>query len=157
MSELWTTTFTFTYTLTLSIKNLECWKIVCFSLMWSLKGTSQYNSIPKMAAGFLPDCYFSRSVGRQPIFLTLNKVVNSPSGHLTIAAGRLFGRRTILSSNDQIFGRCPAGTPAIIRTPGSHRWESCRSPQDGNESRGPSAVHLRVTGRSPAGALLVCV
>ena len=80
-----------------------------------------------MAAGFWPDCYFSRSVGRRPIFLTLNKVVNLPSGHLTIIAGRLFGHRPISSSNDQIFGWCPAGVPAaIVGTPGDHRWESCR-------------------------------
>ena len=31
-----------------------------------------------MSAGFLPDCYFLRSVARRPIFLTLNKVVKSP-------------------------------------------------------------------------------
>ena len=68
---------------------------------------SQYNINRAMAARFWPDCYFSRSVGRRPIFLTLNKVVNLPSGHLTIVAGRLFGHRPISSSNDQIFGRCP--------------------------------------------------
>ena len=88
---------------------------------------SQYNINRAMAAWFWPDCYFSRSVGRRPIFLTLNKVVNLPSGHLTIVAGRLFGHRPISSSNDQIFGRCPAGVPAaIVGTPGGHRWESCR-------------------------------
>ena len=69
-------------------------------------------------AGFWPDCYFSRSVGRCPIFLTLNKVVNLPSGHLTIVAGRLFGHRPISSSNDQIVGRCPAGAR---RSPAGHR------------------------------------
>ena len=85
--------------------------------------------------GFFADAYFSRSAAHQPIFLTLNHVVKSTSGRLTAAAGRLFGHRPILSCNDQIFGRCPGGVPAaIVQTPGGHRWESCRSPQDANES-----------------------
>ena len=45
--------------------------------------------------------------GGRPIFLTLNKVINLSSGHLTIVAWRLFGHGPISSSNDQIFGRCP--------------------------------------------------
>ena len=77
--------------------------------------TSQLNINPAAATGFLPDCYFSRSIGRRPIFLTLNKVINSPSGHLTITAGRLFSRQPILSSNDQLFDRYPAGTPCRSR------------------------------------------
>ena len=100
-----------------------------------LMPTSQLNSIPAAAVGFLPDADFSRSVACRTIFLTLNNVVKSPSGRLTIAAGRMFGRRSILSGNDQIFGRCPAGVPAtIVRSPGSDRRESCRSPLDDNES-----------------------
>ena len=119
-----------------------------------VKPTSQLNLMPAAAAGFWPDCYFSRSVGRRPIFLTLNKVVNSPSGHLTIAAGRLFGRRPILSSNYQIFGRCPGGDrpdswrspPGVLSIAAGRQW----IPQS-------PAVHLQVTGRSPAGVLPVCV
>ena len=102
-----------------------------------VKPATQLHINPAAAAGFLPDCYFSRSLGCRPIFLTLNKVINSPSGHLTIAVGRLFGRQPILSSNDQIFSRCPAGRwssglPAVTAgSPVNHR-----SPQDSNESRG---------------------
>ena len=100
-------------------------------LLSLLKPRSQLNINRAVAARFfaefLPDAYFLRSVGRRPIFLTLNKVVNSPSGHLTITAGRLFSHWPISSSNDQIFGRCPAGVQAaIVHTPGGHRWESCR-------------------------------
>ena len=62
---------------------------------------------PRIFRRFLPDAYFSRSAAHRPIFLTLNHVVKSASGRLTAAAGRLFGHRPILSSNDQIFGRCP--------------------------------------------------
>ena len=102
-----------------------------------LKPTSQLNVNRTVTGGFLPDACFSRSAAHRPIFLTLNHVVKSTSGHLTAAAERLFGRRPILSSNDQIFARCPGGVPAaIVRTPGSHHWESCRSPQDANESHG---------------------
>ena len=90
-----------------------------------------------VTARFFADAYFLTSAAHRPIFLTLNHVVKSASGRLTAAAGRLFGRWPILSSNDQIFGRCPGGVPAaIVQTPGGHRWESCRSPQDANESHG---------------------
>ena len=96
-----------------------------------------------VTGGFLPDAYFSRSADHRPIFLTLNHVVKSASGHLTAAARRPFGHRPISSSNDQIFGRCPGGD----------RPDSRRSPQDANESHG----RLPVTGRSPAGVLPICV
>ena len=119
---------------------------------------SQYNINRPVAARFLPDANFARSVGCWLIFLTLNKVINSPSGHLTIAAGRLYGSRPILSSNEQIFSQCPSGVPtAIVRTPGSHHWESCRSPKEGNESHGRLPFTYGVTGRSPAGVLPICV
>ena len=87
-----------------------------------LKATSQLNSNPAVPARFLPDAYFARSVARRPMFLTLDNVVKSPSGRLMAAAGRLFGHRPILSGNDKIFGRCPAGVPAtIVRRPGGDR------------------------------------
>ena len=114
----------------------------CVTLLYNGDVTSFINRA--VTCRFLPDAYFSRSAAHQPIFLTLNHVVKSASGRLTAAAGRLFCHRPILSSNDQIFGRCPGGVPAaIIRTPGGHRWESCRSPQDANESHG----HLPFTYR----------
>ena len=76
---------------------------------------SQYNVNHAVTARFLPDAYFSRSAAHRPIFLTLNHVVKSASGHLTAAAGRLFGHRSISSGNDQIFGRCPADAPPMSR------------------------------------------
>ena len=73
---------------------------------------------PRIFRRFLPDAYFSRSVDHRPIFLTLNHVVKSASGHLTATAGRPFGHRLILSSDDQIFGRCPGGDrPDSRRSP----------------------------------------
>ena len=78
---------------------------------------------------FWPDAYFVTSVGRRPIFLTLNEVVNSPSGHLTITAGRLFGHRPISPSKKihPNFRPMSRQRPAaIVRTPGDRRGESCR-------------------------------
>ena len=73
---------------------------------------------PRIFRRFLLDAYFSRSVDHWPIFLTLNHVVKSASRRLTAAAGRPFGHRPILSSNDQIFGRCPGGDrPDSRRSP----------------------------------------
>ena len=110
-------------------------------ISYVLMPTSQYNSIPLAIGRFLADCEISRSVAHRPILLTLNNVVNSPSGHLTIAAGKLFGRRPILSSNDQIFGRFPAGVPSGIgRTPGD---------------RPRATMNPAITGRSPFGGCLV--
>ena len=113
---------------------------------------SQLNINRAVIGGFLPDAYFPRSAAHWPIFLTLNHVVKSASGRLTAAAGRLFSRRPILSSNDQYF------QPMSWRCPGGNRPDSWRSPLGvlsitaGRQwiPRSP-AVHLRVTGRSPAG------
>ena len=100
-----------------------------------LKATSQENINPAVPARFLPDAYFARSVARRPIFLTLNNVVNSPSGCLTAAGWRLFGHRLTLSANDKIFGRCPADvTVTMARGPSGDIRGSCRSPPDDNES-----------------------
>ena len=88
-----------------------CYRIV-FKYCKSLMGRHKlYKSCgdPRIFRRFLLDAYFSRSAAHRPIFLTLNRVVKSASGRLTAAAGRLFGHRPILSSNDQIFGRCPGG------------------------------------------------
>ena len=80
-------------------------------------------------AGFLPDCDFSRSVGRRPIFLTLNKVVNSPSGHLADFILKWPNFRWMSRRFHS------AGLPAITyRSPVDLRWErmnpaiACRSP-----------------------------
>ena len=101
----------------------------------SYKPTSQENINLAVAARFLPDAYFARSVARRPIFLTLNNVVKSPSGRLTAATGGLFGHRPIFSANDKLIGRCPADVPATIaRRPGDDRRGACRSPPDDNES-----------------------
>ena len=97
------------------------WQVVYMHLILrgnpQLKPRSQLKINRAVTARFLPEfCWMpilrDRLVAGR-IFLTLNKVVNSPSGHLTITAGRLFGHRPISSSNDQIFGRCPAGVPAV--------------------------------------------
>ena len=114
--------------------------------LYQYKPTSQLNSIPAAAVGFLPDADFSRSVARWAIFLTSNNVVKSPSGRLTIAAGRLFGRQPILSGNDKIFGRCPASVPTmIVQSLGGDHQESCRLPPDDYESPRSPAVHFLVT------------
>ena len=106
------------------------------------KATSQENINSAMHARFLPDAYFTRSVARRPIFLTLNNVVKSPSGRLTATAGRLFGHRPIISANDKIFGRCPADVPATIaQGPGGGR----RGPVDCRRT----TMNPAVIGRSP--------
>ena len=123
-------------------------------MLWPRHNTYKSRGDRRIFAGFLPDAYFSRSAAHRPIFLTLNHVVKSASGRLTAAAGRLFGHPPILSSNDQIFGRCPGGDrPDSRRSPlgvqlitAGRQWIP-RSP----------AVHLRVTGRFPAGVLPIWV
>ena len=120
--------------------SLPCW-VAWDAYYFCLKPRSQLSINRAVAARFLLDAYFARSVGRRPIFLTLNKGVNLPSGHLTIVVGRLFGHRPISSSNDQIWilkwpnfrpmsRRCPGGDcqalAEIVGTPGGHHWESCR-------------------------------
>ena len=121
-----------------NIRRGECCRLVLGRLL-----NHRYNyeaDVPRdinraVTGRFLPNAYFSRSAGHRQIFLTLNHVVKSASGHLTAAAGRLFGHWSISSGNDQIFGRCPADVPpTIVRTLSGDRWGFCRLPEDDNES-----------------------
>ena len=96
----------------------------------AIKLTSQLNWICQ--ANFSP----ARSVARWPILLTLNHSDNSLSNHLTIADGRLFGRRPKLAPNGKISGRRPAGVPAeIVGAPSDHLRESRWSLLGENEPR----------------------
>ena len=80
-------------------------------------------------------CLFFEIGSSSADFLDLEQCRKPSSGHMTIAARRLFGHRSIFSGNDQIFGRCPADVPpTIVRRATGDRRGSCRSLPDDNES-----------------------
>ena len=66
---------------------------------------------------FLPDTYFSRSVARRSILVTLNRSDNWVSDHLPITARRLYGHRPELAPNGHFSGALSGG-----HWQGSCRW-----------------------------------
>ena len=105
-----------------------------------VKPMSQENINPAMPAWFLPDAYFSRSVARRPILMTLNRSDNWVSDHLPITAGRLYGHWPELAPNGHFSGALSGG----------HRQGSCRWPL------GVPAIssRCREIGGSPSGDLV---
>ena len=63
------------------------WNRIC-TQVHSLKPTSQYNVNRAVTAQFLPDLQFCTSVGRRPIFMTLNRSDNWVSDLLPITGGQ---------------------------------------------------------------------
>ena len=71
-----------------------------------------------MAARFLPDAYFSRSVTHRPIFLTLNNVVNHPAATWRSPPGDCSAAARESCRMAKIFDRCPDGERRIsVRPP----------------------------------------
>ena len=115
------------------------WSLYIMIHLCPLKPTSEENINPAMPARFFLDAYFSRSVARRLILMTLNRSDNWVSDHLPITARRLYGHWPELAPNDHFSEALSSG----------HRQGSCRWPL------GVPAIssRCREIGGSPSGDL----
>ena len=90
------------------------------------------NINPSGGRSIFAGCLFFEIGSSSADFFDLEQCRKPSSGHMTIAAGRLFGCRPIFLPNGQNFRPMPPA--AIVRPSSSDRRGSGRSPPDENES-----------------------
>ena len=99
----------------------------------------QENINPRGGHYIFAGCLFCEIGSSSADFLELEQCCKPSSGHMTIAAGRLFGRRPILLPNGQNF------RPMPLRPSSGHRQLTAGGPVDRRRMR----MNPPITGRSP--------